>query len=525
MLDRPSADRTAFLLLWFFRQPSRYQAEGRRRDAPMLDCEVILKLALGRRVDFADPGLEGPATAATLKDAAASYVRHMFFRPDATPYQTLGLAPGASQAAIRESFRLLMQLVHPDRQDVQLRWPESFAAQANRAYGILRNRDSREKFDREAQVRAAGARAAYRAAAASAASMMPTVQRPRASSWGNGPLSRLGLPEWLTAGVGGFVRAHPATVAIAVLIAGAGVIIGTTFLDAREGALMRVARENPAPAVAAVATTAPTSATPAALVASAGEPGAGADVRAGNRTQVATDARGSAERSVAAHSTAPSTGAPAPPPDGDSASSVALPEPVAMASARRESAPAVGPTAMGSGPVPSGDGFALAVAPPTPVVAMAPAVATAPAAPTAPMPIHPEPVPPTAMSTAPPSPPASAEIEALFAAFVESYEKGRVDAFAALFDDDADTNLRHGRAAIRGEYDELFRLSDWRRMQLTRVNWRRAGDRAYAKGEIAVRIGWRDGREVEQRLAVDMELVRRDGRVVIARLSHQPRNP
>jgi len=122
-------------------------------------------------------------------------------------------------------------------------------------------------------------------------------------------------------------------------------------------------------------------------------------------------------------------------------------------------------------------------------------------------------------------PPAAAEIEALFAAFVESYERGRLDAFTALFDDDADTNLRHGRAAIRGEYDELFRLSSWRRMQLTQVNWRRIGERAYAKGEIAVRIGWRDGREVEQRLAVDMELVRRDGRVVIARLSHQARSP
>ena len=102
--------------------------------------------------------------------------------------------------------------------------------------------------------------------------------------------------------------------------------------------------------------------------------------------------------------------------------------------------------------------------------------------------------------------------------------RGRLDTFAALFDDDADTNLRHGRAAIRGEYDELFRLSQWRKMQLTRVNWKRVGDRAVAKGEITVRIGWRDGREVEQRLLLDMELVRRDGRVMIARLSQQAKN-
>ena len=62
-------------------------------------------------------------------------------------------------------------------------------------------------------------------------------------------------------------------------------------------------------------------------------------------------------------------------------------------------------------------------------------------------------------------------------------------------------------------------------MQFTRVNWRRIGDRAIASGEITVKIGWRDGREVEQRLNVDMELMRRDGRVVIARLTHQPKNP
>jgi hypothetical protein len=57
---------------------------------------------------------------------------------------------------------------------------------------------------------------------------------------------------------------------------------------------------------------------------------------------------------------------------------------------------------------------------------------------------------------------------------------------------------------------------------LTRISWRPIGDRAVAKGEITVMIGWRDGREVVQRLNVDMELMRRDGHVVIAKLTHQP---
>jgi ketosteroid isomerase-like protein len=157
----------------------------------------------------------------------------------------------------------------------------------------------------------------------------------------------------------------------------------------------------------------------------------------------------------------------------------------------------------------------------------APPVANAPPLPSAPVTAAVPRAEQVAMASAPITtvlPPATAEIEALFATFVEAYERGRADTFAALFGEDADADHRHGRAAIRGEYGELFRQSEWRKMQLTRVNWRQVGDRAFAKGEITVRIGWRDGREVEQRVALDMEIVRLDGRVVIARLSQQPKN-
>jgi hypothetical protein len=80
------------------------------------------------------------------------------------------------------------------------------------------------------------------------------------------------------------------------------------------------------------------------------------------------------------------------------------------------------------------------------------------------------------------APPATNEIESLFASFVENYERGRVDVFADLFDVDAETNLRQGRPAIRGEYDELFRLSQWRKMQLTRVNWKRSAIAPWRRG-------------------------------------------
>ncbi|MCE7884049.1 MAG: DivIVA domain-containing protein [Actinobacteria bacterium ATB1] len=148
-----------------------------------------------------------------------------------------------------------------------------------------------------------------------------------------------------------------------------------------------------------------------------------------------------------------------------------------------------------------------------------------PAAGSVPAGVPPAAPPPATLAEASLRAPANAEIELLFAAFVDAYDRGRADAFALLFDADARANQHQGRAAIRGEYDDLFRRSQWRRMQVIRMNWRRVGDTAQAKGEIAVRTGLRDGREHEERLSVDMELVRRDGRLVITRLDQRPGAP
>ena len=182
-----------------------------------VDSGIVLKLALGRRVEFADPALR-KLSAEVLRQAAAAHVRHCHFYPDATPYQVLGLAPDASERAIMEAFRLLMQLVHPDRQRVRGEWPEAFAAQANGAYAILRDADARAKFDREASERVARARSAQAAAVAAAAAVPPAPRWPASGHVMRRPPPPPLLPEWLTEGVGGFVRAHPAVVAFAALI-------------------------------------------------------------------------------------------------------------------------------------------------------------------------------------------------------------------------------------------------------------------------------------------------------------------
>ncbi len=505
-LARPSPDRTAELLFWYARKPSRYQTEGRRRDAPRLDPEVILRLALGRPVKFADATWNVPSKVDALQQASKAYVRHMFFRPDPTPYQVLGLDPGAPPEAIKETFRLLMQLVHPDRQGEKRRWPDACAAQANWAYSTLRDQATRRTFEAEAEARAALARAISRAAVAAEASQMPMVVWPKQSGKGERAFAEQVMPEWLTAGVGGYVRHHPAATAFGVLITVAALIIGASLWEGGDGLLIRVARDAPAPPTSTVATPVSASDGSVAPTVRSSDPAPSGVVNPADDGPIvlASTAPGIAMgRPSADSATARSPGAP------NGRGSAPSRSPVSTASAT-ESAP-VPRTAP---PVGSGSTTTQVVA----------KVETAPA---------PEPpafsvaigAPPVAVSVVAPVPPANAEVEVLFANFVDAYERGRLDAFAALFDEDADTNMRRGRAAIRGEYDELFRLSQWRRMQLTRITWRPVGDRTVAKGEITVKVGWRDGREVEQRVNVDMELVRRDGRVVIARLSHQPKNP
>src|SRR5439155_17911728 len=117
------------------------------------------------------------------------------------------------------------------------------------------------------------------------------------------------------------------------------------------------------------------------------------------------------------------------------------------------------------------------------------------------------------------SAPGSAEVESLIATFISSYENGHLPMFTGLFDDDAQTDLQHGRAAIRNEYDQVFRSTAWRRMSISQLRWQSIGDRTEGKGELTLKTGWADGRTEEQRVAVDMELVRRGGRTVIAKFS------
>jgi DnaJ-class molecular chaperone len=65
----------------------------------------------------------------------------------ADPYQTLGVARGASEADIKKAYRKLAKELHPDRNKDNPKASEKFS-QVTNAYDLLSDKDKRARFDR-----------------------------------------------------------------------------------------------------------------------------------------------------------------------------------------------------------------------------------------------------------------------------------------------------------------------------------------------------------------------------------------
>jgi DnaJ-class molecular chaperone len=65
----------------------------------------------------------------------------------ADPYQTLGVARGADEAAIKKAYRKLAKELHPDRNKDNPKAAERFS-QVTNAYDLLSDKDKRARFDR-----------------------------------------------------------------------------------------------------------------------------------------------------------------------------------------------------------------------------------------------------------------------------------------------------------------------------------------------------------------------------------------
>ena len=150
--------------------------------------------------------------AATLERAASLYIRSQFFNDQATHYEVLGLVAAATSQAINENYRLLMQLVHPDRAGRDTHWPADATARVNLARSVLRDATARADYDERL-------RRDWEVNALQAAPKTPVQAISRAAVRQRSPSSLASpLPEWATLGVGGFAREHPALTMFGVVI-------------------------------------------------------------------------------------------------------------------------------------------------------------------------------------------------------------------------------------------------------------------------------------------------------------------
>jgi hypothetical protein len=139
------ADRTALqaALHDYSRSPGKYQVGLRQPVLLFAQLREVLQIAVGR-----DGDNPAAATSASLRDAARFFVRTALLYPGADHYAVLGLDRKAEPADLKDRYRLLMRLLHPDFAEQGVRaWPADSAVKVNLAYDTLSSPVERRGYD------------------------------------------------------------------------------------------------------------------------------------------------------------------------------------------------------------------------------------------------------------------------------------------------------------------------------------------------------------------------------------------
>ena len=125
--------------------PGRYPLTLREPRALFDRSRDVLVLAAGRAV----PGLALESVeVARAQKAACFFIRTALLRPGADHYTLLGLEPGFHKDALRNHYRMLMRLTHPDFAAASSAWPANAATRINQANDVLASDAGRAAYDR-----------------------------------------------------------------------------------------------------------------------------------------------------------------------------------------------------------------------------------------------------------------------------------------------------------------------------------------------------------------------------------------
>lgn len=131
-------------LLDFERAPGRYPLIKREPSLLFDQAHTVLLIAAGRAVDgLASLGSDQETQA---RRAARFFVRTALLRSGVDHFTLLGLLPGASAEQVREHYRLMIRLTHPDFAGDGDPWPADAASRINIANDVLSSPDKRAEY-------------------------------------------------------------------------------------------------------------------------------------------------------------------------------------------------------------------------------------------------------------------------------------------------------------------------------------------------------------------------------------------
>lgn len=159
-------------LLDFERMPGRYRLALREPSLLFEQTHAVMLLAAGRPVKGMAPLGEGSEAEAVQK-AARYFVRMVLLRAGADHYTLLGLKPSFEPETLRDHYRLMIRLTHPDFSTPGEEWPADAASRINLANDVLGSSVKRGVYDAALKVEKAASSPAPHASGGS-----PPLPRP-----------------------------------------------------------------------------------------------------------------------------------------------------------------------------------------------------------------------------------------------------------------------------------------------------------------------------------------------------------
>jgi hypothetical protein len=155
--DSADSSRAALrlALLDYSRSPGKYQVALRQPQFLFAALREVLQIAVGRD---GENGAGVNQESISLRDSARFFVRTALLYPGADHYALLGLDRRTENPELKDRYRLMMRLLHPDFSGPGAgNWPADAAVRVNRAYDTLSSAVQRRLYDESlVQVHSAG---------------------------------------------------------------------------------------------------------------------------------------------------------------------------------------------------------------------------------------------------------------------------------------------------------------------------------------------------------------------------------